>query len=96
MTPKVGPHESVGFAPGVVDGSEARLVMEPGLVVVENPDVEVVTARSTDGKRLFLIFLNDIGQAVETGYTVAGGGSARAVSLASYGLEVVTLNIPTK
>jgi len=96
MTPKVGPHESVGFAPGVVDGSEVRLVMEPGLVVVENPDVEVVTARSTDGKRLFLIFLNDIGQAVETSYTVAGGGSARAVSLVSYGLEVVTLNIPTK
>jgi hypothetical protein len=33
---------------------------------------------------------------VETSYTVAGGGSARAVSLVSYGLEVVTLNIPTK
>ncbi|WP_431210114.1 hypothetical protein ACQ86N_29190 [Puia sp. P3] len=56
MTPKVGPHESVGFAPGVVDGVAARLVMEAGLVEVDDPDVEVVTARSVDGRRLFWCF----------------------------------------
>ncbi|MBS1601131.1 MAG: glycerophosphoryl diester phosphodiesterase, partial [Bacteroidetes bacterium] len=30
MTPKVGPHESVGFAPGVVNGVAARLVDSSG------------------------------------------------------------------
>ena len=97
MTPKVGPHESVGFAPGTVNGVAAQLVNIEGLVNWDNPDVEVITARSTDRGRLFVIFLNDTPRVLETDYSVdsrgSGVGAAGAretVRLAPYGFEVVT------
>jgi len=93
MTPKVGPHESVGFAPGMVNGVAARLVNVEGLVTLLNPDVEAITARSTDGRTLFVIFLNDTPRVVETDYSVDRQG-ARTVRLAPYGLEVVSFNFP--
>jgi len=86
MTPKVGPHESVGFAPGVVNGVSARLVDSSGFLAVENPDVEVITARSVDGGRLFLVFLNDTPKSQETVYL-----GTRKVRLAPYGIEVVNI-----
>jgi hypothetical protein len=92
MTPKVGPHESAGFAPGVVNGVPARLVgLAPGVVRVGSPDVEVICARSVNGGRMFLIFLNDTPEAVQTDYSVDKQG-AGTVRLAPYGIEVVTLN----
>jgi hypothetical protein len=58
VTPKVGPHQSYGFAPGKIFGEDADLVIRPGLVVCDDPSVEYITAVSASG-RLFVILLND-------------------------------------
>lgn len=57
FTPKVGPHASYGFAPGKLFGESVDL----GWAAVDtgNPDVEHVLARSRDGKRLYVLLLND-------------------------------------
>jgi hypothetical protein len=62
VTPKVGPHESYGFAPGKIYGQEADLVMRDKLVECNNPNIEYITALSKDKKKIFLMLLNDIGE----------------------------------
>lgn len=59
MTPKVGPHKTAGFAPGTINGTKANLLLRKGLVKTNNPNVDYITAESTDGNRLFVVFLND-------------------------------------
>jgi len=66
VTPKVGPHQSYGFAAGVIAGQPARLVERTGLVRQENPDMEVITAVATDRKRLFVVLMNDRKDVMET------------------------------
>lgn len=62
VTPKVGPHQSYGFAPGKIFGESASLIMREGLIKCDNPNVEYITAVSTDQKKLFILLLNDIGE----------------------------------
>ena len=62
VTPKVGPHQSYGFAPGKIFGRSANLMMRAGLVRCDNPNIEYVTAVSTDQKKLFILLLNDVGK----------------------------------
>ncbi|MEX6689300.1 glycerophosphoryl diester phosphodiesterase [Danxiaibacter flavus] len=62
VTPKVGPHESYGFAPGKIFGESANLIIREGLVTCDNPNVEYILAQSVDKKKLFIILLNDINE----------------------------------
>lgn len=59
ITPKVGPHRAYGFAPGVVFGTKVSLTMRPGLISLDNPYIEYVTAINEKEKTLFLILLNN-------------------------------------
>jgi len=59
VTPKVGPHQTYGFAPGKIAGASATLISRAGLVVQDDPDVEVITALATDRRRLFIVVMND-------------------------------------
>lgn len=63
VTPKVGPHQSAGFAPGTIFGEKANLLVREGLVVPSDPNVDYVLAQSADGKRLFVVLLNNRAQA---------------------------------
>lgn len=58
MTPKVGPHKPVGFEPGLINGKKANLIIRKGLVKIDNPNVDYVTALSEDGKVLYAVLLN--------------------------------------
>ncbi|WP_217603293.1 glycerophosphoryl diester phosphodiesterase [Chitinophaga sp. GbtcB8] len=62
VTPKVGPHESYGFAPGRIYGNEASLINHQGIVECSNPNTEYILARSSDKKNMFVILMNDIGE----------------------------------
>jgi hypothetical protein len=62
VTPKVGPHQSYGFEPGKIYTHAANLILRDGLVVANNPNIEALTAISTDQKSLFVILMNDIGR----------------------------------
>ena len=57
MTPKVGPQRITGFAPGRIGKHEADLILRPGLVRTGCPDLDCLTALSTDGRRLYVILL---------------------------------------
>jgi len=61
VTPKVGPHQSYGFAPGKIYGQDAALLIRKGLISNSNPNIEYLLAHSPDYKKLFVIALNDTG-----------------------------------
>jgi hypothetical protein len=59
ITPKVGPHQSYGFAPGKVYNNTASLVLADGLLKSDRPSLDHITAINTDQKKCFLIILNN-------------------------------------
>jgi len=63
VTPKVGPHQTYGFAPGQIYGQAASLLIREGLAIPDNPNVEAITALSPDRKKLFVVLLNNRAQA---------------------------------
>lgn len=57
VTPKVGPQRITGFAPGRIGDDEANLILRPGLIRTGCPDLDCLTALSTDGRRLYVVLL---------------------------------------
>jgi len=64
VTPKVGPHESYGFATGRIYNETVNLVIRQGVIECDNPNIEYIIAQSIDKKKLFVVLLNDIGEQV--------------------------------
>lgn len=62
VTPKVGPHQTYGFAPGKVFGTPARLLLREGLVTPGNANVDYLSALATDRNRLLVMLLNSQAQ----------------------------------
>lgn len=60
ITPKVGPHQSYGFAPGKVYGQPAYLKLYRGLIQCDNPNIECITAIDKKQKRIYIFLLNDL------------------------------------
>ncbi|WP_234735796.1 glycoside hydrolase family protein [Tellurirhabdus bombi] len=89
VTPKVGPHQTVGFAPGTVNGEKASLLIDEKLVKIDNPSVDCILARSD--KKLFVILLNNRAQKTDFQVTVQDG-KAVAKQLPAFGLEVMTID----
>jgi hypothetical protein len=66
ITPKVGPHQTYGFAPGKVFGQEAQLYLPEGLARVADPQVDYWGAAAPGAKRLYLLLLNNDDEAKTT------------------------------
>jgi hypothetical protein len=66
VTPKVGPQQSVGFAPGTVYGSAANLWMPPGLLSADSPSIDTLGALSPDGKTLYVVVLSEHHAPIDT------------------------------
>jgi hypothetical protein len=62
ITPKVGPHQSYGFAPGKIYQQEARLLLREGLVTLDNPNVDYISALASGKNQLLLVLLNSQAQ----------------------------------
>jgi hypothetical protein len=58
ITPKVGPHQSYGFAAGSIFGQKALLKMIPGTVTVSNPSIEYIVSSSEAGDKIWVKLLN--------------------------------------
>lgn len=58
ITPKVGPHQSYGFAPGEVFGVTSDLRILTKGQKIDNPSIESIAAISQSGKMLQLILMN--------------------------------------
>ncbi len=64
MTPKVGPHKSLAFTAGTIEGKPVNLFLSnSSSIVLSNSNVDCLTALSEDGKSLFVILLNQQNQA---------------------------------
>jgi len=59
VTPKVGPHQSYGFAPGKIYNDPANLILREGLFHLDDPNLECITAQSVSKKRIYAVILND-------------------------------------
>ncbi|GAB2791976.1 hypothetical protein GCM10027275_41040 [Rhabdobacter roseus] len=66
VTPKVGPHQTYGFAPGTLYGEKAHLIVRDGLVEVQSPVVDYLLARSESTQRLYVVLLNNRAQPTQT------------------------------
>ncbi|MEE8890002.1 MAG: discoidin domain-containing protein [Acidipropionibacterium acidipropionici] len=69
-TAKVGSHRPYGFTSGIVLGQKADLFAPRNLVAMDEPDVDWLTARSADGKRLFVIAFNQTDRLLDTTATL--------------------------
>ncbi|WP_328997347.1 discoidin domain-containing protein [Kribbella sp. NBC_00709] len=69
-TAKVGSHRPAGFAPGKVYGDAVELWMPRTLVTGDQPDVDWLTGRSPDGRRIYLIALNQRSVATTATFTL--------------------------
>jgi hypothetical protein len=70
ITPKVGPHQSYGFAPGNVFGAKANLVLRKGMLQADDPYIDYFGAVSTDKKEIFFVMLNNDDEERETSIRV--------------------------
>lgn len=66
ITPKVGPHQTYGFAPGKVYGTTADLLLKDGLLHADTPYLDYYCAINRQQKKLFLILLNDDDEPMNT------------------------------
>lgn len=70
VTPKVGPHQTYGFKAGSINGEPAALIIRDGLVQLQEPNVEFITALSPSGGKLYIIAMNAIQAPLETSITL--------------------------
>lgn|GEM_PF-204405 len=66
ITPKVGPHQSYGFAAGSIYGNKANLLLKEGLLQTGSPYLDYFGAIDSTNKKLFLILLNDDDEVLNT------------------------------
>jgi hypothetical protein len=59
ITPKVGPHQTYGFAAGKVYGTAADLLLKEGLLQTDNPYLDYYCAINPQQHKLFLFLLNN-------------------------------------
>jgi hypothetical protein len=59
VTPKVGSHQTYGFAPGKVFGHEVHLHLPAGMWQVSNPQVDYMGAVSDDASKVYVLLLNN-------------------------------------
>ena len=70
VAPKVGPHQTYGFANGTIYNEPAALIIREGLVKIEDPNVEFITALSPSAKRLYIVTMNDITEPIKSSISV--------------------------
>ncbi|GHB79811.1 glycerophosphoryl diester phosphodiesterase [Persicitalea jodogahamensis] len=89
VTPKVGPHQTYGFAPGTINGEKANLLINEKLVRVDSPSIDYILAEAVDGKKKFVVLLNDRAQPTDFNLAI-GQNSPVKKSLPAFGMEVVS------
>jgi hypothetical protein len=78
ITPKVGPHQPYGFAPGKIFGATGQLILREGMVTTGNAAVDYITAIDTLTRKVWIALLNNDDEAQE----------------AAVHINLSTLNIP--
>lgn len=93
VTPKVGPHQTYGFAPGTINGEKVNLIINETLLQVDNPSVDYLLAQSLDGQKTFAVVLNNSAKASEFTMSLTGKKSSKK-QLPAFGIDIITLEVP--
>ncbi len=59
MAPKVGPHLTYGFREGEIYGHKASLILVDGLVQLDNPELDYISAIDRKAKKFYVCILNN-------------------------------------
>lgn len=86
ITPKVGPHQSLGFHKGIINGEKASLIINKDLAEVDNPLCEYLTAQADQA--LYVILMNSSKEHIMTSLVVKGRNLGE-IEIKPYGLQVV-------
>lgn len=70
VTPKVGPHQTYGFAPGTVYGDKANLIIREGLLQANSPSVDYILSRSATSNKVYAALLNSRAQPTQFSFSV--------------------------
>ncbi len=62
VTPKVGPHQTYGFAPGKIYGQTAQLVIREGVATTDQPVVDCLLFKGENDNQALVVLLNDRAQ----------------------------------
>jgi len=65
VTPKVGPHQTYGFAPGSIYGQQANLVIRDGVATSNKPVVDCLLSQGKNENQAFLVLLNNRAQSTD-------------------------------
>ncbi|NDW08714.1 glycoside hydrolase family 88 protein [Dysgonomonas sp. 520] len=89
VAPKVGPHQTMGFSSGKINGEKVNLLLSDSLISCDNPLCEYLTAVSK--KHLYVIVMNSSNKNIKGTLTVKDNG-AHSVDLPSYGIKILKLS----
>lgn len=92
VTPKVGPHQTYGFAPGIVNGQKASLIIDENLVKIDHPAIDYLLATTEKKDKVFVILMNNRAQATDFQISFKGA-AAKAKQLPGLGFEILTLTL---
>ncbi len=90
VTPKVGPHQTYGFAPGTINGQKAQLIIDENLVKVDHPAIDYILATTEKKDKIFVILLNNRAQATDFNISIKGA-AAKSKQLPALGFEILTI-----
>lgn len=99
ITPKVGPHQTIGFNKGLIDGKKAKLVLIPDLVKINNPLCDYLTIVSDS--TLYILAMNSCSKSINVEITVDNLSKATnqnwvknfgTVTIEPYGLKILKVN----
>jgi hypothetical protein len=80
-TPKVGPHVTYGFAPGMIYGHTANLWLPGAQVSCDNPNAEYVCAVDEKAGKLYVVVMNQFPQSQSVQVRLNPQGTVRGRSL---------------
>ncbi|WP_229209274.1 glycerophosphoryl diester phosphodiesterase [Dyadobacter sediminis] len=99
VTPKVGPHQTYGFADGTIYGQKAKLVIKEGFASGNPPVTDMILAESAGSKEAFVTILNNRVQPTEGKITFdpekwAAGKKIKSIIHTETGKSLANANQP--
>jgi hypothetical protein len=95
VTPKVGPHQTYGFKPGTINGEKVKLVIDSTIVKLDHPAIDHILAKTVDGKKYFVVLLNN--SAHEVVFNIGfGDGTTSSKKIPAAGIAILTVPVEGK
>lgn len=99
VTPKVGPHQTYGFAAGTVNGQPADLVLREGFLQNAQPAIDYILAENTSQNEAYIVLLNNSTRASNGKITLdadkwAKGKKIKSISQSGSDKNNITYQMP--